>query len=140
MESNVNKMLRLAIVFFFLLSMAIIPLRLNGEERKPQKTKPLPTIIEVGQGTCYPCKMMMPILNELKKEYAGALNVKFVDVRYEKDAMKRYNIRAIPFQLFFDATGEEFKRNYGLLTKEEILNIFKAADIELKKVPGQKKK
>src|ERR1039457_6081778 len=43
----------------------------------PQK---LPKLVDLGAGKCIPCKKMAPILEELKKEYAGKMEVEFVDV------------------------------------------------------------
>ena len=60
---------------------------------------------------------MKSILDGLKKEYAGILNVEIIDVRDNPEAMKKYNIRAFPFQIVFDASGKEVKRNYGYTDK-----------------------
>ncbi len=37
---------------------------------------------------CVPCKLMAPILEELKKEYAGKIDVEFIDVWKDPDAGK----------------------------------------------------
>lgn len=52
----------------------------------PQK---LPRLLDLGAGKCIPCKMMAPILAELKKEYAGRMNVEFIDVWENPDAGKK---------------------------------------------------
>ncbi len=69
----------------------------------------------------------------------GILNVELIDIRDNPEAMKKYNIRGIPFQIVFDASGKELKRHYGYMSKEEILKMLKTAGIELKKTTGQKK-
>jgi thioredoxin 1 len=43
-------------------------------------TAKLPRLVDLAAGKCIPCKMMAPILEELKKEYAGRMNVEFIDV------------------------------------------------------------
>jgi thioredoxin 1 len=129
----------MVIASLFFLFVAMISLPTEGREQKPQETKPLPTLIDLGRGTCTPCKMMAPILNDLKREYAGILNVELIDIRDNPEAMKKYNIRGIPFQIVFDASGKELKRHYGYMSKEEILKMLKTAGIELKKTTGQKK-
>jgi thioredoxin 1 len=40
----------------------------------------LPRLVDLGVGKCIPCKKMAPILEELKKEYAGRMEVEFIDV------------------------------------------------------------
>ena len=87
-----------------------------------------------------PCIMMKPMLEGLKKEYAGILNVEIIDVRYNPEALKKYKIPGVPFQLVFDASGKELKRRYGYADKGEILAMLKSVGIELKKAPEQKKK
>ncbi len=44
------------------------------------KPKRLPRLLEIGAETCIPCRMMQPILAELRREYAGKLQVDFIDV------------------------------------------------------------
>jgi thiol-disulfide isomerase/thioredoxin len=65
--------------------------------------------------------MMAPILEELKKEYAGRLRVDFIDVWENPDAGKPYGIRLIPTQVFLAPDGKELWRHEGFLGKEEIL-------------------
>ena len=36
---------------------------------------PLPRLVDLGAGKCIPCKKMAPILEELKKDYAGRMEV-----------------------------------------------------------------
>lgn len=83
--------------------------------------------------------MMAPILEELKKEYAGILDVEFVDVWKNPKAGQKYGIRGIPTQIFYDASGKELDRHMGYISKEQILQSFKKLGIELKN-PEQKKK
>ena len=40
----------------------------------------VPRLVDLGAGKCIPCKKMAPILEELKKEYAGRMEVEFIDV------------------------------------------------------------
>lgn len=83
--------------------------------------KKLPRMVDVGADKCIPCKMMAPILEELKKEYAGRVEVEFVDVWKNPDAGKQYQIQMIPTQIFYDASGKELFRHTGFFGKEEIL-------------------
>jgi thioredoxin 1 len=140
MKPAANKTLYMIIASLFLLFLVMITVPTEGKDLTVQEVKSLPTLIDLGKGTCTPCKMMKPILNELKKEYADVLNVEVIDVRYNPEAMKKYNIRGIPFQIVFDASGKELKRHYGYMDKEEILAMLKSVGIELKKAPEQKKR
>ena len=86
--------------------------------------KPLPLLLDLGATKCIPCKMMAPILEELREEYQGRFDVVFIDVWENKEAISRYNIRVIPTQIFFDAAGNEVSRHEGFLPKEEIVKTF----------------
>ena len=140
MKPTADKILYVVIAFLFLLSLAMPSVPSEGNEQKTQETKSLPTLIEIGKGTCTPCKMMKSILDGLKKEYAGVLNVVIIDVRDNPDAMKKYNIRAFPFQIFYDAAGKELKRNYGIPTKEQIVDMFKSVGIDLRQAKEERRK
>jgi thioredoxin 1 len=83
---------------------------------------------------------MAPVLEELKRDYAGILKVDFIDVWENPNAGQKYGIRAIPTQIFYDASGKELYRHMGFMSKEQILDTFKNLGVELKKSPAQKKK
>ena len=56
---------------------------------------------------------MAPILKELKTEYAGRMDVEFIDVWKNPAAGKAHKIKLIPTQIFFDASGKERFRHEG---------------------------
>ena len=81
----------------------------------------LPRLVDLGAGKCTSCKMMTPILEELKKDFAGKFEVEFVDVWKDPEAGEKYGIRMIPTQIFFDSTGKELFRHEGFFGRDEIL-------------------
>lgn len=81
----------------------------------------LPRLLDLGAGKCIPCKMMAPILEELREEHKGKLEVVFIDVWENPDAGGEYGIGMIPTQIFFDASGKEVFRHEGFISKEDIL-------------------
>jgi thioredoxin 1 len=83
----------------------------------------LPRMLELGSVGCIPCQKMAPIIEELKKEYAGKLSVEFYDVRQDPAPARQYGIKIIPTQIFLDAQGKEIFRHEGFFPKEEILPI-----------------
>ena len=100
-----------------------------AKETKP--TKQLPRLVDLGAGTCIPCKMMAPILEELKQEYANRLQVEFIDVWKNPNAGKEYGIRIIPTQIFFGASGKELFRHEGFFSKEDILSKWKQLGVNI---------
>jgi thioredoxin 1 len=93
----------------------------------------LPRMVDLGADKCIPCKMMAPILEELRREYAGVFTVEFIDVWKNPDAAEKYGIRIIPTQIFFDATGKELFRHEGFYSKEDILAKWEELGVELKR-------
>ena len=91
----------------------------------------LPKLLDLGATKCVPCKMMAPILEELKKEYAGKLKVEFIDVWENEDAGKPYGVEMIPTQIFYDADGKELFRHTGFYGKEDILAKWKELGIDI---------
>jgi hypothetical protein len=73
----------------------------------------------------------MPVLDELREEYAGRLGVEFYDVRKDPSQAAKYGIRVIPTQIFFDASGKELFRHEGFFGKEDILATWKACGVDL---------
>ncbi|MBU4212798.1 MAG: thioredoxin family protein [Verrucomicrobia bacterium] len=77
--------------------------------------------------------MMAPILEDLKKGYAGKFEVQFIDVWQNPDVGGKYRIRVIPTQIFYDAKGKELFRHEGFYGKEDILAKWKELGVELDK-------
>jgi thioredoxin 1 len=110
---------------------------LAAEAAKPAATNApakvtLPRLVDLGADKCIPCKMMAPVLKDLKKEYAGRMTVDFVDVWKTPDAGKAYKINLIPTQIFFDADGKELFRHEGFLSKKDILAKWQELGVNLK--------
>jgi thioredoxin 1 len=84
----------------------------------------LPRLVEIGGETCIPCMQMAPILDELKKEYTGRVEIEKIDLAKTPSAQKIYAIRLIPTQVFLKSDGQEYWRNEGTLTKAEIVTKF----------------
>ena len=81
----------------------------------------LPKLIDLGADKCIPCKKMAPILEALREDFAGQLEVVFIDVWKNRQAAGAYGIKLIPTQIFFDADGDELFRHEGFFSREDIL-------------------
>jgi len=95
--------------------------------------KPLPRLVDLGAGKCIPCKMMAPILEELKVGYQGRLEVDFIDVWENPAAGKAFRIQLIPTQIFYDPSGKELFRHEGFMSREDILAKWKELGYDLGK-------
>jgi len=96
-----------------------------------ESAKVLPRLLDLGANKCMQCKMMKPILDDLKTGYAGRLEVEFIDVLENRDAARTYGIELIPTQIFFGADGKELFRHQGFYGKDEILAKWKELGVDL---------
>jgi len=94
-------------------------------------SRKLPRLLDLGAGKCIPCKMMMPIIEQLKADFAGKLKVEFIDVWKDPEAGRTYGIEMIPTQIFYDATGKELYRHVGFFSREDILKKWKELGVDL---------
>ncbi|MBN2781464.1 MAG: thioredoxin family protein [Candidatus Marinimicrobia bacterium] len=101
-----------------------------------KSVKGTPKLLDLGADKCIPCKEMAPILEELKKEFAGVLEVEFIDVWKPENRQEAvtYGIKSIPTQIFFDPKGNELWRHVGFISKEDILKKWKELGYDLKPV------
>ena len=98
-----------------------------------EKPAALPTLLELGSKKCIPCQMMMPVIAGLEKEYAGVLEVNFVDVWLKENVAiaEKYKINSIPIQIFLAADGKELWRHTGYISKDDILKKWKELGYDL---------
>ena len=83
--------------------------------------KGMVTMIDLGAKKCIPCKMMAPIMEKMKKVYDGKAAIVFIDVWKHREQAKRFGIRAIPTQIFFDSDGKEIYRHAGFMGEKDII-------------------
>jgi thioredoxin 1 len=81
------------------------------------------TMVELGADSCIPCKLMKPIIAEVKADYRNRAAILFVDVWKHPEVGKKFQIGAIPTQIFFDHTGKEISRHRGFYPKKNIVRI-----------------
>lgn len=81
------------------------------------------TLVDLGARTCVPCKLMAPLLEELRQEYAGRAAVIFIDVWDKANAGKAqaFKVMAIPTQIFYDRSGREVFRHQGFFDKKSMV-------------------
>ncbi len=91
----------------------------------------VPRLVALGAGECIPCRAMAPIRAELRREYAGALEVDFYDVWKDREAGGHFGIRVIPTLIYYDAAGRELGRQQGYVPKDRILETLQRLGVRL---------
>ncbi len=82
-------------------------------------------MLELGSVGCIPCEQMKAVMEKLRTNFKGRLEVFFVDVRKDKETARRFGAYAIPTQVFLDKNGKEFHRHIGFYAYEEIEPVLK---------------
>ena len=149
-----SKISRVLIVLAVLIAVAVVLVAKQG--RKPSDAGPaprvgdargstaatgdvsgeMPRLLDLGSVTCTPCKMMAPILDELEREYAGRMEVSFVDVKEHPEIGRILGVSIIPTQVFFDASGLELFRHEGFYSKDDILAKWQELGVDLGRSDG----
>ena len=85
--------------------------------------KGMVTMVDLGAKSCIPCKMMMPVMDAVEKEYSGKAAIIFIDVWENPDQSKKYSLRTIPTQIFYSKDGKEVYRHEGFFDQKSISDI-----------------
>ena len=93
----------------------------------------IPKMVDVGADKCIPCIKMAPILDALREDFAGRLEVVFVDAWKNREQAAEYGVQMIPTQIFYAADGSELYRHTGFYGREEILNKWLALGYDFEK-------
>jgi len=121
MKGPLFKNQRIVFVIFIAIVLMATSTSIGAKELPSQIPVPgMVTMVDLGAKKCVPCKMMAPILEELEKEYKDRAAIVFIDVWVNPDDGKKFGIRIIPTQIFFDAEGKEMLRHEGFFDKESI--------------------
>ena len=92
--------------------------------------KGMVTMIDLGAKKCIPCKMMAPILAKMEKQFEGKAAIVFIDVWKYNEQARRFGIRTIPTQIFFNEDGKEIYRHVGFMDEKAIIKQLKKMGVE----------
>ena len=90
----------------------------NYEELVLKSDKP--AVVDFGAEWCGPCKVLIPIIEELSAEYEGRAVVGKVDVDNAPGIASRYGIRNVPTVIFIK-NGEVVDKQVGAVPKSTLV-------------------
>ncbi|MCE9634765.1 MAG: thioredoxin family protein [Planctomycetes bacterium] len=92
----------------------------RADDGAPHPRDGLPRLIERGSDKCASCKAMEPVLDELRRDHAAALDVVFIDVWKSPERAEPFGVRVIPTQVFVAPGGAELGRHEGFFSAAQI--------------------
>lgn len=83
----------------------------------------LPCVIDFYADWCGPCKMVAPILEELKQEFEGKLEIYKVNTEEQRELSAMFGIQSIPSILFVPKDGQP-QMAQGAMPKDSFKQAF----------------
>jgi thioredoxin 1 len=76
---------------------------------------------------CGPCKMLAPILEEVKQELGDAVKIIKIDVDKNQALASKFQVRGVPTLMIYKG-GEQKWRQSGVLSKNDLVSLIRGLD------------
>ncbi len=80
------------------------------------------TLVDFFATWCGPCKMMHPVLEQLKSELGEKIRIIKIDVDKNQSLSMNYRVQAVPTLMMF-RKGEVLWRQSGAMSKSDLLSV-----------------
>ncbi len=84
-----------------------------------------PVLIDFFADWCGPCKMLGPILKEVKDELGDDVKIIKIDVDKNQSIAAKYQVRGVPTMILFK-NGKQVWRQSGVLQKSDIIRVIES--------------
>lgn len=81
-----------------------------------------PVLVDFWATWCGPCKMLSPIIEEVRKETEGKAVVGKINVDEQQELAMQFGVMSIPTLLVFK-NGEIVKKQIGFIPKQAVLGL-----------------
>lgn len=88
-----------------------------------------PILVDFFATWCGPCKMLSPILKEVKDQLGEQILIIKIDVDKNQQIAAQYQVRGVPTMILFQK-GKQLWRQSGVVDKNTIVNVVKEKSIK----------
>ncbi|MFY9141256.1 MAG: thioredoxin family protein [Thermacetogeniaceae bacterium] len=127
-----DTVLRIILVILIILTAVGIFIYKNSSlpEHEPvQSAQKLPTLLMLNTSGCPYCQIMIPILEELREEYKGQINIEIIDVDEHPEEAVKYSVISFPTLILLDSEGDQIGRHDGYISKENLVKALKKVGV-----------
>ncbi len=79
-----------------------------------------PMVVDFGSNSCIPCRQLRPVLQKVRKDQEGKLEVLIIEIDKNQQLAAEYQIQVMPTVVFIDKAGKEVFRHQGFMSEEKI--------------------
>lgn len=81
-----------------------------------------PVLVDFFAEWCGPCKMMSPILKEVKDVFQDKVSILKIDVDKNQSLAAKFQVRGVPTLILYKS-GKQVWRQSGMVQKNELVSI-----------------
>jgi len=85
----------------------------------------IPVLIDFSAEWCQPCKMMPPILKDVKKQLGDKIRILKIDVDKNQALAQKHQIQSVPTMMVFKKGSIVFRKS-GVLQSEQIVQVLQS--------------
>jgi thioredoxin 1 len=81
-----------------------------------------PVLVDFSAAWCGPCKMLAPILKQVKEQLGDAVKIIKIDVDKNQAIAAKFQVRGVPTMILFKASKQVWRQS-GVLQANQIVQI-----------------
>ena len=84
--------------------------------------QPVPVLVDFKADWCQPCKMMAPVLKQVKQNFKDQIKIIKIDIDKNPAVAQKYGIRGVPTLILFKSGREVWKQS-GVIQANQINTV-----------------